>query len=121
MQVSRLLIVFCLAWVASLLFIASPAIAVEHPWEEGEGGSTGGDLLGSGLPDPTDDSFPPPSKDDPLLTSSSGPFLFWWQVIWDSLLGKTEDQGIVHSSSATGYSSKLLDDSDRRQKGSIIR
>ena len=60
MRVLSFLIILCLA-SAAVMLIMSPAIAVEHPWEEGEGG---GSQPGDGTPD--NDIPPEPESDSPL-------------------------------------------------------
>ncbi len=74
MQVSKLLVIFCLAMLAAVLYIASPAIALEHPWEEGETPGGGNDSPG------TSDPFPSGGDtiQTPLFSSTTQGTIFWW-------------------------------------------
>ena len=74
MQVSRLLALLCLALLAIVLYIATPAIALEHPWEEGETPGTGpGDAPGTSNPNPDTDSI-----QTPLFSAGTQGTVFWW-------------------------------------------
>ncbi len=83
MQVSKILFILCLIFAMTVLVI-SPAIAVEHPWEEGEGGEG---IPDDGTPGPDGDITPPPEEGEPLLSSIGGSYFIWWQIIWESLSG----------------------------------
>ena len=82
MQVSKILIAIILG-LAVTAFVASPAVALEHPWEEGE---TGTIQPGDGMPHP-DDDIPPGQDQRPWLSSIAGSGFFWWYAIIDCLSG----------------------------------
>lgn len=118
MRVSKLIIILSLAMSAAIL-IVSPAIAVEHPWEEGESGG-GGRAPDDAMPGPGDDIVPPSDDDTPLWSSVDGTHFLWWLVVWEYVTG-----GRVN----TSYYSGLKDDTasrtesvtDHSQVGRILR
>lgn len=74
MQVSKLLVLICLAMLAIMFYIATPAIALEHPWEEGESpGVGGGENPGTSTPVPGTDT-----TETPLYHASTSGTVFWW-------------------------------------------
>lgn len=92
MQVSKLLVLFCLAILAAVLYIATPAIALEHPWEEGESpGGSSGEVPGTANPNPEGDSI-----QTPLLTGTTQGTFFWW---FELVLNPGFDNNVMQSSS----------------------
>jgi hypothetical protein len=74
MKVSKLLVIVCLAMLATVLYIATPAVALEHPWEEGESPGVGnGENPGTTSPLPGSDT-----TGTPFLTASPNGTFFWW-------------------------------------------
>ncbi len=93
MRVSKLLVLFSLAVLAAMLYIASPAIALEHPWEEGETpGNGSGEVPGTSHPLPGDDTV-----QVPLLNSTQGTFFWWFELI----LNPGFDNSVMQSPSVT--------------------
>jgi len=114
MRVSSLFIILCLA-SAAVLLITSPAIAFEHPWEEGEGG---GSLPGDGTPE--DDIPPEPGENTPLWSSTNGTQYFWWQIVWEYIsVGDALNAWVVNSD--TDADPEIVVDSGQRQAGSTLR
>jgi hypothetical protein len=116
MQVSKLLILVCLALVAAVLYIATPAIALEHPWEEGEYTGGGNDSPGSSTP------IPDPSGTDtletPLLSPTAPGTIVWW---FELILNHDINSNTVQSSSiATPADTRIRDAEHRvRNNGSM--
>jgi hypothetical protein len=116
MQVSKILIILFLA-LAMMAFVASPAVAVEHPWEEGEGGE---DQPDNGTPGPDIDITPLPEDGSPLWSSTNGPGLFWWHIVWDYLMGDNAMNSQVVDSESKADSDRSMTPQTNRM-GSALR
>lgn len=87
MKVSRLLTLI-IAVFAALCFAFTPLIAGDHPWNEDEN-PNGGGVPDNGGSNPDDPNVTNPDETDELFGSS----LWWWELIWDGVIGEDGTDG----------------------------
>lgn len=115
MKVSKLLVIVFLAMLAMALYITTPAVALEHPWEEGESPGVGnGENPGTSSPLPGTDTI-----QTPLLTASPNGTFFWWlELIAESVTADavSHNTSVVTPADVRAASGDLRQQMDRNVK-----
>ncbi len=115
MQVSKLLVICCLALLAVVLYIATPAIALEHPWEEGESpGSGNGQTPGTSTPPPSGDTIQAPF----LTVATQGTFFWWFELV---LNPEINNSVVQNSSVVTPADTRKMNSENRNQTNGSMK